>query len=121
LAALPPGRDGSWSTINKGGSPTVVNRRYPTMYVGHGTDPVNASYAYLLLPGAGVARTQARAADANRLTVLANSGSLQAFPCARSASPATLVSAATGATLTPAFGDLTGTAGAGQLVTVRLG
>jgi hyaluronate lyase len=35
--------------------------------------------------------------------------------------PATLTSSATGSALTLAFGDLTGTAGTTQLVTVRLG
>ncbi|AOR30237.1 lyase [Streptomyces fodineus] len=181
LHALRDARDGSWSTINKGGSTTVVNRKYLTMYVDHGTDPVDASYAYLLLPGATVARTQARAADASRLTVLANTDSRQGVsvrslgftgvnfwlggtvgrltasdPCcvmisekadgtaviavsdpmrmrtsltltwrravtAVTSAPATLASAATGATLTLTFGDLSGTAGATQRVTVRLG
>ncbi|MEU6776947.1 polysaccharide lyase 8 family protein [Streptomyces sp. NPDC046759] len=72
VCALRDARDGSWSTINKSGSTAVLNRRYLTMYVDHGTDPANASYAYLVLPGAGAARTQARAADAKWLTVLAN-------------------------------------------------
>lgn len=77
VRALREARDGSWSTINKGGSTTVLNRRYLTLYVDHGTDPVNASYAYLLLPGATAARTQARAADTGWLTVLANTDSRQ--------------------------------------------
>ncbi|MGW1910037.1 polysaccharide lyase 8 family protein [Streptomyces sp. NPDC002076] len=179
--ALRDARDGSWSTINKGGSTTVVNRRYLTMYVDHGTDPANASYAYQLLPGATAARTQARAADPNWLTVLANTDSRQGVsvpslgftamnfwlggtvgtltasdPCcvmisesedgtaviavsdpmrmrtsltltwrravaAVTSAPGTLASAATGSALTLTFGDLTGTAGATQRVTVRLG
>ncbi|MGW3210289.1 polysaccharide lyase 8 family protein [Streptomyces sp. NPDC001135] len=77
VRALRDARDGSWGTINKGGSSTVLNRKYLTLYVDHGTDPANASYAYLLLPGATAARTRARAADANWLTVLANTNNQQ--------------------------------------------
>ncbi|MGW5461720.1 polysaccharide lyase 8 family protein [Streptomyces sp. NPDC003996] len=77
VRALRDARDGSWSTINKGGATTVLNRKYLTMYVDHGTDPANAWYAYQLLPGATAARTQARAADAAWLTVLANTDSRQ--------------------------------------------
>ncbi|MEU9479873.1 polysaccharide lyase 8 family protein [Streptomyces sp. NPDC048191] len=181
VRALREARDGSWSTINKAGSTTVLNREYLTMYVDHGTDPANASYAYLLLPGATAAATRARAADRHWLTVLANTDGQQgvavrslgftgvnfwfggtvgtltasAPACvmisergdgtavvavsdpmrmrtgltltwrrpvtAVTSAPATLTSAATGSTLTLAFGDLTGTAGATQQVTVRLG
>ncbi|MGW2423814.1 polysaccharide lyase 8 family protein [Streptomyces sp. NPDC001709] len=181
VRALRDARDGSWSTINKGGSATVLNRKYLTVYVDHGIDPANATYAYLLLPGATAARTQARAADTKWLTVLANTDSRQGVfvaslgftgvnfwlggtvgtltasdPCsvmisekadgtaviavsdpmrmrtsltltwrravdAVTSAPATLASAATGSTLTLAFGDLTGTAGATQRVIVRLG
>ncbi|AKJ08961.1 lyase [Streptomyces incarnatus] len=77
VRALRDARDGSWSTINRGGATTVLNRKYLTMYVDHGTDPANASYAYLLLPGATAARTRARAADAHWLTVLANTDNQQ--------------------------------------------
>lgn len=77
VRALREARDGSWSTVNKGGSTTVLDRKYLTMYVDHGTDPANASYAYQLLPGATAARTQARAADNGWLTVLANTDSQQ--------------------------------------------
>lgn len=181
VQALREARDGSWSSINKGGASTVVNRKYLTLYVDHGTDPANASYAYLLVPGATAARTRARAADTRWLTVLVNSDSTQGVsvrslgftgvnfwsggtvgtltasdPCcvvisenadgtaviavsdpmrmrtsltltwrravaAVTSAPATLASAATGTALTLAFGDLTGTAGATQRVTVRLG
>ncbi|MFJ9820178.1 polysaccharide lyase 8 family protein [Streptomyces sp. NPDC101151] len=181
VRALREARDGSWSTINKGGSTTVLNRKYLTLYVDHGTDPANASYAYLLLPGATAAGTQARAADTGWLTVLANTDSQQGVavpslgftgvnfwfggtvgtltasdPCcvmiteradgtaviavsdpmrmrtsltltwrrpvtAVTSAPATVTSAATGSSLTLAFGDLTSAAGATQRITVRLG
>ncbi|MER7916087.1 MULTISPECIES: polysaccharide lyase 8 family protein [unclassified Streptomyces] len=180
VRALREAREGSWSSINTGGSTAVLSRTYLTMYVDHGTDPVNASYAYLLMPGASAARTRARSADRHWLTVSANTndqqgvsvrslgftgvnfwfggtvGSLTASdPCSVMISekedgtaviavsdpmlmrtgltltwrrpvasvvsaPATLASARTGKTLTLAFGDLTGTAGVTQLITVSL-
>ncbi len=180
VRAVREAREGRWSWINTGGSTTVLNRKYLTMYVDHGTDPVNASYAYLLMPGASAARTRARSADRHWLTVSANTndqqgvsvrslgftgvnfwfggtvGSLTASdPCSVMISekedgtaviavsdpmlmrmgltltwrrpvasvisaPATLTSARTGESLTLAFGDLTGTAGVTQLITVRL-
>ncbi|MEU9211354.1 polysaccharide lyase 8 family protein [Streptomyces sp. NPDC048415] len=77
VKALREARDGKWSDINKGGATTVLNRKYLTMYVDHGTDPTNASYAYLLMPGATAAQTQARAAATSWLSVLANTDSQQ--------------------------------------------
>ncbi|WP_405453186.1 polysaccharide lyase 8 family protein [Streptomyces achromogenes] len=181
VRALREARDGSWSLIDKGGSTAVLTRTYQTLYVDHGTDPTDAAYAYVLLPGATVEATRARAADTGWLSVLANSNRLQGVsvpsagftgvnfwfggtagaltasdPCcvvvcekadgtavivvsdpmrmrtgltvtwrravtAVMSAPATLVSSATGAELTLTFGDLSGTAGAGQQVTVGLG
>ncbi|MEU3956480.1 polysaccharide lyase 8 family protein, partial [Streptomyces achromogenes] len=181
VRALREARDGSWSLIDKGGSTAVLTRTYQTLYVDHGTDPTDATYAYVLLPGATVEATRARAADTGWLSVLANSNRLQGVsvpsagftgvnfwfggtagaltasdPCcvvvcekadgtavivvsdpmrmrtgltvtwrravtAVMSAPATLVSSATGAELTLTFGDLSGTAGAGQQVTVGLG
>ncbi|MEV0174675.1 polysaccharide lyase 8 family protein [Streptomyces sp. NPDC050803] len=77
VKALREARDGRWSDINKGGSTTVVNRKYLTMYVDHGTDPTAGAYAYLLMPGATAAQTQARSAATGWLTVLANTNDQQ--------------------------------------------
>ncbi|MFG2449406.1 polysaccharide lyase 8 family protein [Streptomyces sp. NPDC048512] len=77
VKALREARDGRWSDINKGGSTTVLNRKYLTMYVDHGTAPSAATYAYTLMPGASVAQTQARAAATTWLTVLANTDDQQ--------------------------------------------
>ncbi|MEU2435982.1 polysaccharide lyase 8 family protein [Streptomyces rubradiris] len=181
LRALREARDGSWSLIDKGGSTDVLTRTYQTLYVDHGTDPTDAAYAYVLLPGATAEATRARAADSGWVDVLVNShrqqgvsvpsagftgvnfwfggtaGALTASdPCcvvvheradgtavivvsdpmrmrtgltvtwrravtAVMSAPATLVSSATGDELTLTFGDLSGTAGAGQRVTVGLG
>ncbi|MFI6490152.1 polysaccharide lyase 8 family protein [Streptomyces sp. NPDC050564] len=77
VKALRAARDGKWSDINKGGATTVLNRKYLTMYVDHGTDPTNATYAYLLMPGATAAQTQTRAAATSWLTILANTDNQQ--------------------------------------------
>ncbi|GLW47388.1 lyase [Streptomyces sp. NBRC 14336] len=181
VKALREARDGRWSDINKGGSTTVLNRKYLTLCVDHGTDPAAATYAYLLMPGATAAQTGARADAMGWLTVLANTddqqgvavpslgftgvnfwfggtvGSLVASdPCcvmiqergdgravicvsdpmrmrtgltltwnravaSVTSKPASVTSATTGSSLRLTFGDLRGTAGATQRVTVRLG
>lgn len=76
--ALRDTRTGSWSDINTGGSPDPYTRRYLTLWFDHGTDPEDAAYAYLLMPGAGPRALAARAADRHWLTVPANSGARQA-------------------------------------------
>lgn len=77
FTALRDARDGKWSDINKGGSTTVLNRRYLTLYVDHGTNPTDGTYAYVLMPGATAAQTQARAAATGWLSVLANTDDQQ--------------------------------------------
>ena len=72
LHALSEDREGSWRDINTGGSPEQATRRYVTLWHDHGTDPVAAGYAYLLMPGASPRTLAARAADRHWLTVLAN-------------------------------------------------
>jgi len=179
--ALRDSRDGRWSDVNKGGSTTVLDRKYLTLYVDHGTNPTNGGYAYLLMPGATAAQTQARAAATTWLTVLANTDGQQGVavpssgftgvnfwfggtvgdlvasdPCSVMISeksdgtavicvsdpmrmrtsltltwnravaavlskPSTVTSATTGSSLRLTFGDLSGTAGATQKITVRLG
>ncbi|MEU7000220.1 polysaccharide lyase 8 family protein [Nonomuraea sp. NPDC046570] len=57
-----------------GGSAT---RGYATLWLDHGTDPRAADYVYLLLPGATLAQTRARAADPGWAHVLANTGRRQ--------------------------------------------
>ncbi|MFI8529235.1 polysaccharide lyase 8 family protein [Streptomyces aquilus] len=181
FTALRDARDGKWSDINKGGSTTVLNRKYLTLYVDHGTNPTNGGYAYLLMPGATAAQTQARATATGWLTVLANTDDQQGVtvpssgftgvnfwfggtvgdlvasdPCSvmiseksdgtavicvsdpmrmrtsltltwnRAVSavlskPSTVTSATTGSSLRLTFGDLSGTTGATQKITVRLG
>ncbi|MFD7921091.1 polysaccharide lyase 8 family protein [Streptomyces sp. NPDC059740] len=71
-------RTGAWQDVNTGGSPDPLTRRYVTLLAGHGQDPSNAGYAYLLMPGADAARTAARAADRHWVRVLANTAGVQA-------------------------------------------
>ena len=54
-----------------------VTRAYVTLWLDHGVDPDSAGYVYLLLPGASLARTRARAADPGWARVLANTGRQQ--------------------------------------------
>ncbi|MGN9840898.1 polysaccharide lyase 8 family protein [Nonomuraea sp. H19] len=60
---LVEGRNGSWRDINAGddtrGALDPVTRRYVTFWFDHGVDPVDASYAYVLLPNASRERTRA--------------------------------------------------------------
>jgi hyaluronate lyase len=152
-----------------------------TLWLDHGVDPGSADYVYLLLPGASLAQTRARAADPGWARVLANTfrqqgvqvpslgitavnfwndgavgGLAASAPCSvlvresgdgtatltvsdprRDLSELTvtwdrpvaevlrehplLVSAATGAKLTLAFGRLSDRGGSSKTVTVRLG
>ncbi len=83
LRALREDRTGAWSDINTTGSPERRTRRWQTLWLDHGTDPVAAGYAYVLLPGAGRAETAARAADRHWLTLLANDTGAQAVAVPR--------------------------------------
>ncbi|MEU9233974.1 polysaccharide lyase 8 family protein [Streptomyces subrutilus] len=181
VKALREERTGKWSDINRGMSGTAITRRYLTLYADHGTDPSDAAYAYLLMPGVSTAQTAARAADTGWLQILANTGDQQGVrvpslgftgvnfwfggavgaltasaPCAVMISekgdgtavicvsdpmrmqtgltltwnravasvlskPPTVTATATGASLSLGFGDLSGTAGATQRITVALG
>ncbi|GJF22427.1 hypothetical protein SHO565_29910 [Streptomyces sp. HO565] len=74
VTALREERTGRWSDIRTGSSTAPCTDRYLTLYVDHGTDPVDGTYAYVMLPGASAARTAARAAGARGLLrTLANS------------------------------------------------
>ncbi|MFG1948202.1 polysaccharide lyase 8 family protein [Nonomuraea sp. NPDC048826] len=54
-----------------------MTRPYVTLWLGHGLDPDDARYAYVLLPNATLEATRARAADPGWLRVLANTASQQ--------------------------------------------
>ncbi|GAB2615426.1 polysaccharide lyase 8 family protein [Kribbella endophytica] len=77
LRAVREARTGSWRDINAGCSADPITRRYVTLWLDHGVDPTNASYSYLLAPGATAARTQ-QLARSSTLRVLANTADVQA-------------------------------------------
>ncbi|MFI6688847.1 polysaccharide lyase 8 family protein [Streptomyces sp. NPDC050485] len=83
VQALREERTGTWKAINTGGTSDPVTRRYLTLWSDHGTDPVDASYAYVLLPGARQQETAGRAADRDRVRILANSPFAQAISAHR--------------------------------------
>jgi hyaluronate lyase len=78
LRALREDRTGAWSDINTSSTTERRTRRWQTLWLDHGTDPVDASYAYALMPGASRRTVAARAADRHWLSVLANSSACQA-------------------------------------------
>ncbi|AXG82901.1 lyase [Streptomyces paludis] len=78
LRTLADDRTGAWSDINTSSSPERSTRRYRTLWLDHGTDPVDARYAYLLMPGASRRALAARAADRHWLEILANTPDRQA-------------------------------------------
>ncbi|MFJ6129911.1 polysaccharide lyase 8 family protein [Streptomyces griseoviridis] len=78
LRTLREDRTGAWSDINSTSTGERATRRWQTLWLDHGTDPVDARYRYVLLPGASRAGTAARAADPHWLTVLANDTIAQA-------------------------------------------
>ncbi|MER5645057.1 polysaccharide lyase 8 family protein [Streptosporangium sp. NPDC002524] len=61
----------------RSGGRDPVTRSYVTLWLDHGVDPVSAGYVYLLLPGASLAQTRARAADPGWARVLANTARQQ--------------------------------------------
>ena len=78
LRTLREDRTGSWSDINTTSTTERRTRRYQTLWLDHGTDPVDARYAYLLMPGASRRTVAARAADGDWLKTLSNTSAVQA-------------------------------------------
>ncbi|MCT9929869.1 polysaccharide lyase 8 family protein [Planotetraspora sp. A-T 1434] len=62
---------------DRAGGPGGATRSYVTLWLDHGVDPRAAGYAYLLMPGAGLAETRARAADPGWARVLVNTARRQ--------------------------------------------
>ena len=71
-------RTGAWSDINLTSTAERRTRRWQTLWLDHGTDPVDATYVYLLMPGAPRRAVAARAADRRWLSILANDSTCQA-------------------------------------------
>ncbi|MGC9536438.1 polysaccharide lyase 8 family protein [Streptomyces sp. UG1] len=78
LRTLREERTGAWADINTTSTTERRTRRWQTLWLDHGTDPADATYLYLLMPGARRAEVAARAADRGWLSVLANDAARQA-------------------------------------------
>jgi len=77
VMALRETRTGAWSDINGGGPTTAITRNYLTLWFEHGSNPTNATYAYVLLPGRSAAEV-ADFASSPPVAVLENSPAVQA-------------------------------------------
>ncbi|NDZ78791.1 polysaccharide lyase 8 family protein [Streptomyces sp. SID10853] len=86
LHALREERTGRWSDLDTGadtaGSTTPVTRRYATLWLDHGVSPADASYAYILLPGASPAATAVQA-HTRPVRIVANNATVQLVEVAR--------------------------------------
>ncbi|MET9369140.1 polysaccharide lyase 8 family protein [Streptomyces griseoflavus] len=78
LRTLREDRTGAWSDINATSTTERRTRRWQTLWLDHGTDPADAAYAYVLLPGAPRHEVARRAADPHWLRILANDAARQA-------------------------------------------
>ncbi|MEV8596772.1 polysaccharide lyase 8 family protein [Streptomyces sp. NPDC052012] len=78
LRTLREDRTGAWSDINTTSTTERRTRRWQTLWLDHGTDPTDATYAYVLMPGADRHRVTRRAADRPWLRILANDRTRQA-------------------------------------------
>ncbi|WP_097252226.1 polysaccharide lyase 8 family protein [Streptomyces sp. Ag109_G2-15] len=113
LRTLREDRTGAWSDINTTSTDERRTRRWQTLWLDHGTDPADATYLYVLLPGASRGEVAARAADRHWLCVLANDARRQAVAVpALGLTAANLWEAGT-------VGALTASAGASLLVRRR--
>ncbi|MDN0199641.1 polysaccharide lyase 8 family protein [Streptomyces sp. S.PNR 29] len=78
LRTLREDRTGAWSDINTAGGTERRTRRWQTLWLDHGTDPADARYVYVLMPGATRQAVARRAADHRWLPILANDSRCQA-------------------------------------------
>ena len=67
----------SWNRINKSGSGSIVSGDVLTLWVDHGTNPDQANYSYIVVPGID-SKEKARAYDLSAIEILENSSSIQA-------------------------------------------
>lgn len=65
IYALKEARTGSWQDINSGGSSNPITKNYLSLAFQHGTAPLNASYAYVLLPGQSAKTTKQYSSNPN--------------------------------------------------------
>jgi hyaluronate lyase len=78
LSAVREERTGSWRDINTGGPTAPITRRWLTLWIDHGVDPVDAGYAYVVAPNASARRTR-ELAQSDEVKILANTKQAQAI------------------------------------------
>ncbi|SDC63036.1 hyaluronate lyase, partial [Paenibacillus sp. cl123] len=79
LKGLREARTGKWRDIDgrSSSSTAPITGNYATLWLDHGTNPTNADYSYVLLPGKTSAQVSSYAANPH-ITVLENSTNVQA-------------------------------------------
>ncbi len=77
IKAVREARTGSWSDIDSDGSTDPITRNYFRMGFEHGSNPSNATYQYVLLPGRNATSVASYAAQP-QITVIANNANVQA-------------------------------------------
>lgn len=87
LHALREERTGAWADIGRlpqfSGTPDPITRRYLTLWLDHGAEPDNDTYAYLVAPGATPSRTAELAHTLGGAEILANTDYVQAVSVPR--------------------------------------
>lgn len=71
-------RKGTWRDLKETEGTALVTRTYATAWIDHGENPQDASYAYVLLPGADHAATK-DFSNTNKIAVVANTRTVQAI------------------------------------------
>jgi hyaluronate lyase len=77
LKAVREARTGSWADVNSGSSTAPITRNYLRLGFEHGSNPNNANYQYVILPGRS-ARRSGHYAETPQVTVIANDTNVQA-------------------------------------------
>jgi chondroitin AC lyase len=70
-------QSGRWRDINNNGSTNLVSGNVFTLWVDHETNPDNASYSYIVVPGID-SKEKARAYDLASIEIIENSSAIQA-------------------------------------------
>lgn len=68
---------GRWRDLNNGGSTSNVSGNVFTLWVDHETNPTNAAYSYVVVPGID-SKEKAQAYDLSMIEILENSAGIQA-------------------------------------------
>ena len=70
-------REGTWKSVNNGGTTDIVDNNFMTMWFDHGVAPKNASYEYIIVPNADK-KDMKHFAKESEIEILANNSKVQA-------------------------------------------